>query len=58
MKSTLNSTQRVLLAAVVLLVDLVVFFFPLTAVFLAYIILFNPAWFREFLDRLDRPNAT
>ena len=56
MISKLNTMQRVLLAALVLLVDLAVFFFPLTAVFLAYIILFNPAWFREFLEGLDRPN--
>ena len=47
--------QRTLLAVLVLLVDLVVFFFPLTAVFLAYIILFNPLWFREFLERIDQP---
>lgn len=47
--------QRTLLAALVLLVDLVVFFFPLTAVFLAYVILFNPLWFREFLERIDQP---
>ncbi|MFZ0614675.1 MAG: hypothetical protein WAM73_20685 [Desulfobacterales bacterium] len=47
-------TTRILLAAAILLLDLVVFFLPLTAVFLAYVIIFNPPWFREFLDRLDR----
>ncbi len=26
---------------------------PVVEVFLAYIILFNPAWFRDFLDRLS-----
>jgi hypothetical protein len=30
-----------------------VFFLPLTAFFLIYILMFNPSWFREFLDRLD-----
>ena len=56
MKSKMTMVQRTLLAAAVLLVDLAVFFFPLTAVFLAYIILFNPLWFREFLERLGQTN--
>ena len=58
MKRKMTMTQRVLLAVLVLLVDLAIFFFPLTAVFLAYIILFNPLWFREFLDRIDRPEES
>ncbi len=58
MKPKVTMVQRVLLTALVLLVDLVIFFFPLTAVFLAYIILFNPIWFRDFLDRIDQPNNT
>ena len=55
MKPQLTMVQRTLLAALVLLVDLAVIILPLAAVFLAYIILFNPLWFREFLDRLDQP---
>ena len=55
MKPRITMFQRAVLVALVLLVDLVVFFFPLTAVLLAYIILFNPLWFREFLDRIDQP---
>ena len=55
MKPELTMVQRTLLAALVLLVDLAVIVLPLAAVFLAYIILFNPLWFREFLDRLERP---
>ena len=49
--------QRLLLAALVLLADLVIFFFPLTAFFLAYIIIWNPLWFREFLNQIDQPTA-
>ena len=45
--------NRALLAFGVLGVDLIFFFVPLTAIFLAYIIMVNPAWFRTFLDRLD-----
>jgi hypothetical protein len=45
--------KRLLLAAAVLTVDLIVFFLPLTAIFLAYILVFNPPWFREFINGLD-----
>lgn len=45
--------KRVALAALVLAVDLVFFMVPLTAVFLAYVLLVNPPWFREFLQTLD-----
>ena len=51
----LSLTTRILLAALVLLLDLVVFFFPITAVFLAYIIIFNPPWFKDFINRLGTP---
>jgi hypothetical protein len=45
--------NRILLAAALLLLDLVFFFLPLTAVFFAYIIIFNPPWFREFINHLE-----
>jgi hypothetical protein len=48
-------TQRILLAALVLLVDLVIFFLPVAAVFLAYVIVFNPPWFKDFINQLDTP---
>lgn len=34
--------------------DSVAFVLPLTAIFLAYIIILNPPWFRDFLNGLDR----
>ena len=52
-ESIMDMTKRILISAGILLVDLIIFFFPLTAVFLAYILLFNPPWFREFLDNLE-----
>ena len=52
----MSLTYRILLAALVLLLDLVVFFFPITAIFIAYVIIFNPPWFKEFIIRLDKPN--
>lgn len=52
----MSMTQRVLLSAGILLVDFIVFFLPLTALFLIYIIMVNPVWFREFLQKLDSTN--
>lgn len=52
----MTTVGRIALSAAILAVDLLVFFFPLTAVFLAYVILVNPPWFREFLARLDEPD--
>ncbi len=48
----MDMTQRIMVSAGILLIDLIFFFFPLTAVFLVYIILFNPPWFRDFLNNL------
>ena len=49
----MTMTHRVLICLGILLVDLGIFFLPLTALFLIYIILYNPPWFREFLNTLD-----
>jgi hypothetical protein len=52
--STMPMSQRVLLAVGILAVDLVLFFVPLTALFLVYILICNPPWFTAFLRGLDR----
>lgn len=49
----MSMTNRVLLALGVVALHLVVFFVPLTALFLGYILVYNPPWFREFLTNLD-----
>ena len=49
----MSMTQRIFLAAGILLVDLIVFVLPLTALFLVYIIMVNPIWFRDFLQKLN-----
>ena len=49
----MSKQNRILLALGILLLDLIVFFFPLTAFFLAYVILYNPPWVKDFLERLD-----
>ncbi len=45
--------NRILLGLGILAVDLVIFFLPLTAFFLIYIVIYNPPWFRKFLAELD-----
>ena len=45
----MNLTLRVVLALGLVLLDAVVFFVPIGALLLAYVIVFNPPWFREFL---------
>jgi len=44
--------MKFLLAFGIIVLDMVVFFLPLTAFFLAYIIIYNPPWAKDFLDRL------
>jgi hypothetical protein len=46
--------QRIALAAAILIVDLVVFFLPFSAIFLGYILIANPPWFRQFLESCSR----
>ena len=50
----MSMKKRILLSLGIMLVDLGVFFLPLTALFLIYILIYNPPWFREFLEGLDR----
>ena len=49
----MSKQNRILLALGILLLDLVVFFFPLTAFFLAYVIVYNPPWVKDLLEKLD-----
>lgn len=41
--------ERLLWAAGIVLVDLVIFALPLTAVFAAYVLLARPPWFRDWI---------
>jgi len=45
---------RILICVGILLSHLLIVF-PVAELFLVYIILFNPPWFRDFLDRLSKP---
>ncbi len=53
----MSMAKRVMIAVIILLLDLGVFFLPLTAVFLVYIIIVNPPWFRQWLNNLDAPGG-
>jgi hypothetical protein len=50
----MSQQKRVLIALGIISLDLIVFFFPLTAFFLAYVIIYNPPWVKDFLKRLDQ----
>lgn len=43
---------RLLLAILILVVDSLIFILPLGALFLAYVIIFRPPWFKEWIHRL------
>jgi hypothetical protein len=49
----MSKQNRILLALGIILLDLIVFFLPLTAFFLAYVVVYNPPWVKDFLERLD-----
>ena len=44
--------ERLLWASAIVLVDLVIFVLPLTALFAAYILLVRPPWFQEWVLQL------
>ena len=47
--------KRILLCMGLLVLHYVLIFFPLAEMFVVYIIIFNPRWFRNFLDNLNQP---
>lgn len=49
----MSQSSRLLLALLIVLVDWAVFFLPLSALFIAYVITTNPPGVREFLNKLD-----
>jgi hypothetical protein len=49
----MSRQNRILLALGIILLDLIVFFLPLTAFFLAYVVVYNPPWVKDFLEGLD-----
>jgi hypothetical protein len=49
----MNLQKRLILALGIILLDLVIFFLPLTAFFLAYVIIYNPPWVKDFFEGLD-----
>jgi thiosulfate reductase cytochrome b subunit len=45
---------RILLIAGMVVMHYVFFFLPLAEMFIVYIILFNPRWFRRFLNNMSK----
>ncbi len=51
----MNFYFRVIIAVGIVILHFVGFFIPLTEIFVIYILLVNPDWFRNFLNNLDQP---
>ncbi len=49
--------KRVLLVVGLLALHYALVFLPIAEMFIVYIILVNPRWFRKFLDNLDKPEG-
>lgn len=48
----MNQGERILLIAIVFLVDVLIFMLPIMAFFAAYVIWWRPAWFKEWILEL------
>jgi hypothetical protein len=53
----MSQLNRLLLALGIVIVDAAAFIVPLAALFLAYVIVVNPPWFRDFINGLDGSSA-
>ena len=49
----MTTQKKFLLASGIVIFDLATFFLPLAALFLAYVIIYNPPWVKDFLNRLE-----
>ena len=49
--------ERMLLAVLIVIVDLVVFVVPLAGLLIAYVIVARPPWFRRWVDALYAEGA-
>jgi hypothetical protein len=54
----MKMTKRIILATGIILIDLFMFYLPLTALFLSYILIFNPPWFRDFLNNMKNSDES
>ena len=48
----MNFGERLLIAMIVLLVDILIFALPLTAAFAVYVLLARPIWFKDWMLRV------
>jgi hypothetical protein len=54
-KEIMNIGYRLLICLGIVAIHFAAFVVPVTELFLIYIILFNPRWFRDFLDSTNAP---
>ncbi len=50
----MNIYIRIVICVAILVIHFAGFILPLTELFIIYILLVNPPWFREFINNLDK----
>ena len=48
----MNFGERLLVASVILLLDILIFALPLTALFAVYVLMARPVWFKDWILRV------
>ena len=51
----MKTSERVIIAAAIFLFDLVVFFLPVAAIIIAYVLIMKPPWFPQWVERVYAP---
>lgn len=49
--------ERIVLAVMILVIDLAVFFVPLSALLLVFVVIFKPQWFKKVVDKVYEDSA-
>lgn len=48
----MNKMKNIFTAIAILVLDTITFFAPMTAIFAAYVLIFKPEWFKNYIDSL------
>jgi hypothetical protein len=53
-----KEARELLLGIAIFFVDMAIFFIPICALLLAYVVIFKPIWFKNFIDEIYRKEET
>lgn len=51
----MKTSERIIIAAAIFIFDLVVFFLPVAAIIIAYVLIVKPPWFPQWVERVYTP---